>query len=411
VRRTGGVLPEGGHDLDPDGIGEMDLGKIAVLVVNGAGRVVRCNAAAAEIFGRTREALLGRSAADWFPDETGQSVVARTLADGVRFEDAASSVSGPSGVRIPVAVSSAPITGPDGLPRGVLASFQDLSGIRQLQQQVLQTEKMAAIGQLAAGVAHEINNPMGFIHANLFQMAEYVSDLRRVSEEVDAMRKAAEAGNAREIAEAAGRLGAVSDELDVDFLLSDLTKAIRESQEGSERIRHIVRDLRDFSRQDTAEHVLADLNQCLDSTANIVWPMMKHLVVLEREYQDLPGVRCYPMQLQQVFMNLLVNAFQAIEEKREVEPESGRIVLRTIHRGDRVVVSVTDSGVGIAPADVDRIFAPFFTTKPVGAGTGLGLSTAYNIVQRHGGSLDVESELGRGATFRLTLPVDGVADA
>jgi len=388
----------------------MDLGKIAVLVLDGAGVVVRCNAAAAEISGRAREALVGDAAADWFPDRTGKGLVARTLADGLRFEDVESSVTRPDGVRIPVAVSGAPVTGAKGRRRGAVVSFQDLSGIRQLQQHVLQTEKMAAIGQLAAGVAHEINNPMGFIHANLFQMAEYVSDLRRVLDEVDGMRKVAESGNPREIAEAAARLGSVSDELDVDFLLSDLAKAIRESQEGSERIRLIVRDLRDFSHRDTEERVLADLNQCLDSTANIVWPMMKHIVVLEREYEDLPAVRCYPMQLKQVFMNLLVNAFQAIEEKGEAEPAQGRILLRTIHRGDRVVVSVVDSGVGIAPADVDRIFSPFFTTKKVGAGTGLGLSTAYNIVQRHGGSLDVETEPGRGATFRLTLPVEGVSD-
>jgi signal transduction histidine kinase len=139
--------------------------------------------------------------------------------------------------------------------------------------------------------------------------------------------------------------------------------------------------------------------------------MMKHVIVLEREYEDLPAVLCYPMQLKQVFMNLLVNAFQAIEEKLEVAPGTGRILLQTARRGDRVVVSVTDSGVGIDPANVDRIFAPFFTTKKVGTGTGLGLSTAYNIVHRHGGSLDVESAAGGGVTFRLTLPVDGMPRA
>lgn len=401
-------MPEAGLGVDLDRIGEMDLGKIAVLVVDGGGRVLGCNAAAAVIFGRTREALLGDSAAAWFPDESGASVVERTFAEGARVEDAESWVTRAGGVRLPVAVSSAPIPRAGGGLQGAVVSFQDLSGIRQLQQQVLQTEKMAAIGQLAAGVAHEINNPMGFIHANLFQMAEYVADLRRVSDEVDGLRKAAAAGDPKEIAEAASRLGAVSDEVDVDFLLSDLAKAIRESQEGSERIRHIVQDLRDFSHQDTGERVFADLNQCLDSTANIVWPMMKHVVVLEREYADIPEVRCFPMQLKQVFMNLLVNAFQAIEEKIATQPGTGKILLRTVDQGDQVLVSVMDSGAGIQPDDVDRIFDPFFTTKKVGAGTGLGLSTAYNIVQRHGGALDVESVPGEGATFRLTLPVDGL---
>ncbi len=407
----GGVVSEGGPAVDLDLIGEVALGNVAVLVVDGDGRVVRCNASAAEIFGREQKTLVGCSATAWFPEAAGGGILARALTEGVRFQDSESWVTRPDGVRTPVAVSCAPIAAPDGRLRGAVASFQDLSGIRQLQQRVLQTEKMAAIGQLAAGVAHEINNPMGFIHANLFQMGEYVADLRRVSEAVDALRKSAELGNAREIVEAAGRLGSVSDEVDVDFLLSDLAKAIRESQEGSERIRHIVQDLRDFSHQDTGEQVRSDLNQCLDSTANIVWPMMKHVIVLEREYEDLPAVLCYPMQLKQVFMNLLVNAFQAIEEKLEVAPGTGRILLQTARRGDRVVVSVTDSGVGIDPANVDRIFAPFFTTKKVGTGTGLGLSTAYNIVHRHGGSLDVESAAGGGVTFRLTLPVDGMPRA
>ncbi|MDP6074696.1 MAG: ATP-binding protein [Myxococcota bacterium] len=404
-------MSEGGPAVDLDLIGEVALGNVAVLVVDGDGRVVRCNASAAEIFGREQKTLVGCSATAWFPEAAGGGILARALTEGVRFQDSESWVTRPDGVRTPVAVSCAPIAAPDGRLRGAVASFQDLSGIRQLQQRVLQTEKMAAIGQLAAGVAHEINNPMGFIHANLFQMGEYVADLRRVSEAVDALRKSAELGNAREIVEAAGRLGSVSDEVDVDFLLSDLAKAIRESQEGSERIRHIVQDLRDFSHQDTGEQVRSDLNQCLDSTANIVWPMMKHVIVLEREYEDLPAVLCYPMQLKQVFMNLLVNAFQAIEEKLEVAPGTGRILLQTARRGDRVVVSVTDSGVGIDPANVDRIFAPFFTTKKVGTGTGLGLSTAYNIVHRHGGSLDVESAAGGGVTFRLTLPVDGMPRA
>jgi len=207
---------------------------------------------------------------------------------------------------------------------------------------------------------------------------------------------------------AAAELSEAATDLDVGFLLQDLAKAIRESQEGSERIRHIVQDLRDFSHQDTGERVLADLNQCLDSTANIVWPMMKHVVVLSKHYADLPAVPCYPMQLKQVFMNLLVNAYQAIEEAIAARPKSGgmgTITLSTAPHDGGVLVEISDTGTGIAPDHLDRIFDPFFTTKKVGAGTGLGLSTSFNIVRRHGGTMRVESVLGRGTTFRIQLPL------
>ena len=276
---------------------------------------------------------------------------------------------------------------------------------RERHTQLLQTAKMASIGQLAAGVAHEINNPMGFIHANLFQMSEYVGDLRQVWSRVETLQKAVDGGGPEERAEAASALRDAVAEVDLPFVLQDLAKAIRESQEGSERIRHIIQDLRDFSHQDTGERVLADLNQCLDSTANIVWPMMKHLVELQKDYGELPPVLCYPMQLKQVFMNLLVNAYQAIEESAAGGGRLGRVSLTTRAYDGGVSVEVADSGVGIPPERLDRIFEPFFTTKKVGTGTGLGLSTSYNIIQRHGGTLGVESAPGRGTRFSIRLPL------
>jgi len=287
---------------------------------------------------------------------------------------------------------------------GAVAVFSDLTEIKLLQRKVLQTEKMASIGQLAAGVAHEINNPMGFIHANLFQMAEYLADLNRVWDEVNALQGAVDGGDIAEIQRRSRDLAAVTNEVNVDFVLPDFAKAVRESQEGSERIRHIVNDLRNFSHRDSEHPVLADVNQYLESTAGIVWPMMKHLVVLEKEYRDLPRVYCYPMQLQQVFMNLLVNAYQAVEERIGGSGETGTISLRTEPRAGGVAIIVRDTGVGIAAENLDRIFDPFFTTKKVGMGTGLGLSTCFNIVERHGGSLVVESEPGAETTFTVWLP-------
>jgi PAS domain S-box-containing protein len=377
----------------------------ALLVVDAEARIVACNPPAERILGREADRLRGRRLG---PGLDGPArLLQRALAAGERFRGAESEIAREDGALVPIGISCAPILDSDGVRIGAVATFQDLTEIRQLQRQVLQSEKLASLGQLAAGVAHEINNPMGFIHANLAQMAEYVRDLRRAWTRVEQLQKAVAAGDPTEMAAAAERLAATADEVDVAYLLSDLAKAIRESQEGSERIRHIVSDLRDFSHHDTGERVPADVNQCLESTANIVWPMMKHLVVLEKEYQELPAVSCFPMQLKQVFMNLLVNAFQAIEERVGPAGGAGRIRLRTRRTAAGVEVQVEDDGVGIAAENLGRLFDPFFTTKKVGMGTGLGLSTSYSIVRRHGGTIRVESRPGRGALFRVLLPLDG----
>jgi two-component system NtrC family sensor kinase len=258
---------------------------------------------------------------------------------------------------------------------------------------VLHTEKMASLGRLAAGVAHEINNPMGFVHANLAQMEEYLGDVARL---LDAARTSPE------------KFAALSRELDSEALISDFGQALRESQEGSERIRHIVQDLRAFAHRDDGEWVPADLNRCLDSTAHIVWTMMKHSVILRKEYAALPPVRCHPKQIEQVFMNLLVNAYQAIEARAaKGGGGTGEIVLRTACTDTGVVVSVSDDGTGISSEHIDRIFEPFFTTKEVGEGVGLGLSTTFEIVRRHGGTIRAFPRDGGGTTFEVSLPRDG----
>jgi len=282
---------------------------------------------------------------------------------------------------------------------------RERASLQELQRDLLQKEKMASIGQLAAGVAHEINNPIGFVHANLAQMAEYVSDLRRVWLSVEALQKATASGDGEAARRAAGELATASDEVDVAFVLADLAKAIRESMEGSERVRHIVQDLKEFSRRDSGEAADADVNACLESTLQIVWPMMKHLVTLEKRYAELPPVRCYPMLLKQVLLNLLVNAHQAIEERVGDGNGTGRIRLETRREGAQVVIAVCDDGVGIRPEHRERIFDPFFTTKRVGAGTGLGLSISYQIIERHGGTLTARSEPEAGTTFEVRLPL------
>jgi signal transduction histidine kinase len=266
--------------------------------------------------------------------------------------------------------------------------------LRNAQAQLLQSERLASIGQLAAGVAHEINNPIGYVFSNFGTLEGY---LARLVEMLEAYEQAepALAGSA-----IAGRLAALRGRVELDYLKQDIPLLMAESKEGLSRVRKIVQDLKDFSRVDTQqEWVWASLHQGIDSTLNIVANEIKYRADVRRAYGDLPDIECLPSELNQVFMNLLVNAAHAIG------PERGLIVVRSGDAGNEVWVEVEDNGSGIAPEQLARIFDPFFTTKPVGRGTGLGLSLAYGIVQKHHGRIDVHSKPGRGSCFRVTLPV------
>ncbi|HRF71951.1 MAG TPA: PAS domain S-box protein [Accumulibacter sp.] len=274
--------------------------------------------------------------------------------------------------------------------------------LEQAHLQLLQSEKMSAIGQLAAGVAHELNNPIGFVYSNLGTLAEYVDDLLAIDAAVDRVAQLpAQAGGS--MFDEVRRLKAACDH---PYIVEDLPKLIAESKEGLERVRQIVIDLKDFSRVGEAEWQWADLEQGLDSTINIVWNELKYKADVERHYAGLPPINCLASQLNQVFMNLLVNAAQAIETR-------GRIDIRTGSEEDAagavnaVWVEIEDTGRGMSPEVQKRLFEPFFTTKQIGQGTGLGLSIAFGIVEKHHGRIDFRSAVGRGTRFRITLPIDG----
>ena len=266
--------------------------------------------------------------------------------------------------------------------------------LRNAQHQLLQSERLASIGQLAAGVAHEINNPIGYVFSNFGTLEVY---LQRLFEMLDAYEQAESALANRDIATG---LAALRGQVELDYLKQDIPMLMGESREGLSRVRKIVQDLKDFSRVDThQEWTWASLHQGIDSTLNIVANEIKYRADVRREYGTLPDIECLPSELNQVFLNLLVNAAHAFGLER------GLIVVRSGDAGDEVWVEVEDNGSGIAPEYLARVFDPFFTTKPVGRGTGLGLSLAYGIVQKHHGRIDVRSEPGRGSCFRVTLPV------
>ena len=260
-------------------------------------------------------------------------------------------------------------------------------------QQLLQSEKMASIGQLAAGVAHEINNPIGFVNSNLGTLYEYLRDLLRVLE-IYERHEPLVRGDQR----AAQEIDNVRRAVDLDYVRRDVVPLLDESKEGLARVRKIVQDLTDFSRTGNRDWQMADLHKGIESTLNIVWNEIKYKTTLVKAYGQLPEVQCLPSELNQVFMNLLVNAAHAIVDK-------GTITIRTAATDSHVMIEFSDTGKGIAPEHLSKIFEPFFTTKPVGKGTGLGLSLSYGIVRKHHGVIEVESTPGQGSLFRIHLPI------
>ncbi len=259
--------------------------------------------------------------------------------------------------------------------------------LKDAQAQLLQSEKLAAIGQLAAGVAHEINNPVGYISSNLVTLQDYVADLLRLLQAYELAVIDDEAPPRR-----------LARDIDIDYLKEDIPSLVTECQEGANRVRQIVQDLKSFSHVDETTWQWADLHRGLDGTLNIVHNEIKYKAEVIREYGSIPEVECMPSQINQVFMNFLVNAAQAIRQH-------GTITIRTGAQNDWVWVEISDTGGGISPDNVKRIFEPFFTTKPVGKGTGLGLSLSFGIVKKHKGRIEVESHLGEGTTFKVWLPV------
>jgi PAS domain S-box-containing protein len=262
--------------------------------------------------------------------------------------------------------------------------------LSDMQGQLLQSEKMASIGLLAAGVAHEINNPLAFISANFGALERDARDILRLINAFEGV-EGLLPGDAR------APVAFMKQDIRLDDIRMDLDDLFSESREGLQRVKHIVQNLKDFSRPGGTQKEMADLEQGLDSTLNVAWNEIKYKADVVREYAGVPELYCLPSQINQVFLNLLINAAHAIEGK-------GTIVVRTGYDEQVVWVEIEDNGSGIAPEHLEHIFEPFFTTKPVGKGTGLGLSIVYGIVQSHQGTIDVKSVVGRGTTFRVTLP-------
>jgi two-component system NtrC family sensor kinase len=276
--------------------------------------------------------------------------------------------------------------------------------LKQTQSNLIQNEKLASVGHLAAGIAHEINNPTAFVSSNLKTAEGYLKDISPVvaayRQSVALLEQSAKnAFDGDQVQFILDAIKPIEKSTDVDFIMADLADIFAECREGTDRIRKIVADLKDFAHPGEPERNLADINQGLDSTINIVWNELKYKAELIKEYGDLPRINCYHQQINQVFLNLLVNAAHAIEKQ-------GTIRIRTCAQGGNIEVHISDTGQGIPKQNLSKIFDPFFTTKAVGKGTGLGLSVAYGIIQKHRGKILVESEVGKGSHFTIILPID-----
>ncbi|OGO98299.1 MAG: ATPase [Curvibacter sp. RIFCSPHIGHO2_12_FULL_63_18] len=266
--------------------------------------------------------------------------------------------------------------------------------LTEAHEHLIQSEKLASIGQLAAGVAHEINNPIGYIFSNFGTLEKYLADLFHMLEVyAEWEQKTSDKAMQTELKQA-------RDSIELDFLQEDIPTLMKESREGIVRVREIVQDLKDFSHVDkTLDWQFANLNHGIETTLNVVNNEVKYKADVVRELGSIPDVQCMPSQINQVVLNLIVNAAHAMG------PERGVITLRSGQQEDKVWFEVSDTGSGIPKEVLPRIFDPFYTTKPIGKGTGLGLSLSYGIVQKHNGSIDVQTEMGKGTTFRVTLPL------
>lgn len=264
--------------------------------------------------------------------------------------------------------------------------------LQAAQAQILQREKMASLGQLAAGVAHEINNPIGFIMSNLNSLSKYIQRLREFiaiqTEFIIALNPIT----------GLAELNDTRKRLKIDYLLEDATALLKESLDGADRVKVIVQNLKSFTRLDETEIVAADLNECLRSTLYILNNELKFKATINKEFGDIPLTRCNPAELNQAFMNILMNAVQAIDQE-------GTITVKTWHDGSYISIAISDTGGGIPDDKISKIFDPFFTTRDVGKGTGLELSIVYDIIKKHQGQISVQSEIGKGSTFLIKIPI------
>ncbi len=381
----------------------LDVASVMLVALNIAGEITLLNQKGCEILGITEKEVLARNWFDHFIPEEDRAemkkVFAQILAGNemmlALYENVILTDAGDSRI---VSFNNSLLHNNSGEVIGILSSGVDVTKQRQdeeekrsMQAFLYQQEKMASVGQLAAGVAHEINNPMGFITSNLRTMGNYVD---RIFDYLSAQSDLLNSSQVENI-----DLGKLKKKLKIDYISEDIVELLSESLDGANRVKEIVQNLKGFSRIDEEKVKQSDINECIESTIKVAWNELKYKATLSKDYGEIPLVSCNAQQMNQVFINLLVNAAHSIED-------NGEIIIKTWQNStDHINVSISDTGQGISPEKLPRIFEPFYTTKEMGKGTGLGLSISYDIIKKHNGQITVDSVVGKGTTFTITLPI------
>lgn len=377
-----------------------------VVAMDNDGRITFASREAGIHFGVPANEMLGRTLAEILGDRYSQGIddfigeIRETGKPVNRPNHNSSVVAG----KINWSIGS-PIIRASGRTSGMLIIIMDVTEQQNALEQLARAPKMEGIGQLAAGIAHEINTPIQFIGNNLEFLHEAGDEIFHLADAFLEYLQVADAGG--ELSKVREKVDNALEEADIDYLKEELPEAIVRSQHGIADVARIVLSMKEFSHPSLKEKSPADINAALQNTALIARNEWKHIAALQEDLSDdLPEVFCYPGELNQVFLNMIVNAAHAIEDRDLAEP--GVIGIRSTTKGNSVEIRISDTGVGLSEELRARVFEPFFTTKEVGKGTGQGLAISWDIiVNKHGGTIDIESEPGKGTTFIMTLPAEG----
>lgn len=376
----------------------LDTMSSAVIVADAQGRTTSVNPAACELLDCDEHDLVGRLATEIVCD--GESCP--NPAQGAENQER--NLTRPSGDTVPVLFSSSPLFGENGELQSTVYVAADLTHQKRLEVQLRHSQKLESVGQLAAGVAHEINTPIQFVGDSLVFLEEAFAELGRALESAKALAFAA--SGVESLAVPVAAFERVDAEVDTEFLLAEAPSAVTRALDGIGRVTRIVRAMKAFAHPEQVERAPAALDSAIETTLAVATNEYRYVADVETHYGGLPSVYCNVGDINQVVLNLVVNAAHAIEAKVAKSGGRGRITVSTCVEGEHAVIRVADTGTGIPAAVRSRIFDPFFTTKAVGKGTGQGLSLAHNlVVVRHGGRISFDTVEGEGTTFKIELPI------